>query len=74
MSAVDLDLTEEQRLIAGTVRDFVERELYPHEDEVERLDEVLPDLAAQIRAKAIKATCARTCPPNWVAVASTRPA
>ncbi len=55
MSAVDLDLTEEQRLIVGTVRDFVERELYPHEDEVERLDEVPPDLAAQIRAKALAA-------------------
>ena len=55
MSAVDSDLTEEQRLIAGTVRDFVERELYPHEDEVERLDDVPPDLAAQIRAKAIEA-------------------
>ncbi|HTW02482.1 MAG TPA: acyl-CoA dehydrogenase family protein [Streptosporangiaceae bacterium] len=53
MSPVELDLTEEQRLIAGTVRDFVERELYPHEEEVERLDEVPRDLAAQIRAKAI---------------------
>jgi acyl-CoA dehydrogenase len=52
---VDLELTEEQRLIVGTVRDFVERELYPHEDEVERLDEVPARLAGQIRAKALAA-------------------
>jgi len=31
---MDLSLTDEQRLIAATMRDFVERELYPHEDEV----------------------------------------
>jgi acyl-CoA dehydrogenase len=52
---VDFRLTEEQRLITDTVRAFVEKELYPHEDEVERLDDVPADLAAQIRAKAIAA-------------------
>jgi acyl-CoA dehydrogenase len=52
---VDLTLSEEQRLIVDTVRAFVEKELYPHEDEVERLDQVPPELAAQIRAKAIDA-------------------
>jgi acyl-CoA dehydrogenase len=52
---MDFTLTEEQRLIVETVRAFVEKELYPHEDEVERLDEVPPELAAQIRAKAIAA-------------------
>jgi acyl-CoA dehydrogenase len=52
---VDFTLTEEQRLIVDTVRAFVEKELYPHEDEVERLDEVPPELAGQIRAKAIAA-------------------
>jgi acyl-CoA dehydrogenase len=56
MSAVtDLDLTPEQRLIVATVRDFVERELYPHEAEVELLDEVPAGLASAIRAKAIAA-------------------
>ncbi|WP_370949231.1 acyl-CoA dehydrogenase family protein [Amycolatopsis sp. cg5] len=49
------DLTEEQRLIVGTVRDFVEKELYPHEDEVERLDEVPADLQKQITEKALAA-------------------
>ena len=52
---MDLSLTDEQRLIAATVRDFVERELYPHEDEVERLDEVPGEIARAIRKKAIAA-------------------
>jgi len=52
---VDFTLTEEQRLIVDTVRSFVEKELYPHEEEVERLDEVPPELAGQIRNKAIAA-------------------
>ena len=55
MSRVDFELTAEQQLIVETVRDFVEKELYPHEDEVERLDEVPPELAASIRGKALTA-------------------
>jgi acyl-CoA dehydrogenase len=50
---VDFELTAEQRLIVETVRDFAEQELYPHEDEVERLDEVPEELARSIRGKAI---------------------
>ncbi len=52
---MDLELSAEQRLIVETVRDFVEKELYPHEDEVERLDEVPPELATSIRGKALAA-------------------
>src|SRR6516165_5346299 len=52
---MDLSLTDEQRLIAATVRDFVERELYPHEDEAERLDAVPDEVARAIRKKAIAA-------------------
>ena len=52
---MDLSLTDEQRLIAATMRDFVERELYPHEDEVERRDEVPGEVARAIRKKAIAA-------------------
>ncbi|SDW44362.1 acyl-CoA dehydrogenase [Amycolatopsis xylanica] len=52
---MQFDLTDEQRLIVGTVRDFVEKELYPHEDEVERLDEVPADLQKQITEKALAA-------------------
>jgi len=52
---VDFTLTDEQRLIVDTVRAFVEKELYPHEKEVERLDEVPWELAGRIREKAIAA-------------------
>jgi acyl-CoA dehydrogenase len=52
---VDFGLSEEQRAVAGTVRDFVRRELVPHEDLVERLDAVPPELAREIRGKALAA-------------------
>jgi acyl-CoA dehydrogenase len=52
---MDFGLSEEQRAIAGTVRDFVRRELVPHEDLVERLDAVPPELAQEIRGKALAA-------------------
>jgi acyl-CoA dehydrogenase len=52
---VDFGLSEEQRAVAGTVRDFVRRELVPHEDLVERLDAVPPELAQEIRGKALAA-------------------
>ena len=52
---MDFTLTSEQRLIVETVRSFVENELYPHEDEVERLDEIPADLASAIRGKALAA-------------------
>src|SRR5215471_9854796 len=52
---MDFGLNDEQRAIVATVRDFVRRELVPHEDLVERLDEVPADLASQIRGRAIAA-------------------
>ncbi|WP_031469230.1 acyl-CoA dehydrogenase family protein [Sciscionella sediminilitoris] len=52
---MDFALTDEQRMIVETVRKFVTTELEPHEDEVERLDEVPPGLAEQIRGKALEA-------------------
>lgn len=51
---MDFGLTEEQQLIVSTVRDFVERELYPHEDLVERLDDVPAEIAKQISGAAIR--------------------
>ncbi len=50
---MDLALSEEQRLLVETVRAFVDRELVPHEEEVERTDEVPPELAREIREKAL---------------------
>ncbi len=48
------ELSLEHRMLVDTVRSFIEIELYPHEDLVERTDEIPPDLAAQIQAKAIE--------------------
>ena len=48
------ELSTEQKMIVETVRTFVETELYPHEAEVERLDEVPPALVKSIQAKAIE--------------------
>jgi acyl-CoA dehydrogenase len=52
---MDFGLDDEQRAIVETVRAFVTKELYPYEDEVDRLGDVPPDLAEEIRTKAIKA-------------------
>jgi len=52
---MDFGLSEEQRAVASTVRDFVRRELVPHEDLVERNDAVPPELAQEIRGKALAA-------------------
>ena len=51
---MDLSLTDEQRSIVEVTRAFVERELYPHESEVERTGVLREDLAEEIRAKAIR--------------------
>ena len=48
-------LSDEQQMIVHTVRAFTERELFPHEDTVERLGTVPADLVAQIKRRAIDA-------------------
>jgi len=52
---MDFSLTDEQQMIVDTVKTFVERELVPHENEVEKTDEVDPDLVTQIRDKSLAA-------------------
>lgn len=47
-------LSEEQEMIVSTVRRFVEEEIYPHEEEVERTGEVRPELAEAIKQKTIE--------------------
>jgi acyl-CoA dehydrogenase len=47
------ELSHEHTLLVDTVRAFIEAELYPHEDLVERSDAIPPELAADIQAKAI---------------------
>lgn len=51
---MDFSLSEEQRMLIETARRFVEEELYPHEDEVERTREVRPEVAEAIRQKSIE--------------------
>jgi len=50
---MDFTPSEEQKLLVKTVRAFVERELYPFEEEVERNNAVRPQLARQIKQRAI---------------------
>lgn len=47
-------LTEEQEMIASTVRRFVETEIYPHENEVERTGKVPEGLGEELKQKVIK--------------------
>jgi len=47
-------LTDEQEMIASTVRSFVENEIYPHEAEVERSGAVPPEIADRIKQKTIE--------------------
>ncbi|NBQ27564.1 MAG: acyl-CoA dehydrogenase, partial [Rhodobacteraceae bacterium] len=42
---MNFGLTEEQDMIVNTVRSFVENEIYPHEDLVERTGSVPPEIA-----------------------------
>ncbi len=46
-------LTEEQDMIATTVRTFVEKEIYPHEAEIERTGHVPAELGQEIKQKCI---------------------
>ena len=52
---MDFALSEEQRLIVETTRAFVEKELYPHEAEVERTGVLRPELVRELKARAIEA-------------------
>ena len=52
---MDFGLSEEQQMIVDTTRAFVERELYPHEAEVERTGHLRMELVREIQAKAIEA-------------------
>ena len=47
-------LTEEQETIVSTVRSFVEKEIYPHEELVERTGEVPKEIADEIKRKTLE--------------------
>ena len=46
-------ITEEQSMLVDTVRAFVEKELYPHEALVEKLDDIPAEIALEVRRKSI---------------------
>lgn len=52
---MEFNLTEEQRLIVDAARSFVENELFPHEETVEREDRVPPEVAERIKSRALAA-------------------
>lgn len=52
---MDFGLTDEQRSIVQVTRAFVERELYPHEEEVEQTGVLRHELRDEIAQKAIRA-------------------
>ncbi len=52
---MDFSLSEEQRMIIKTARDFVVNELYPHEAEIEETGVLRHGLRDTIKAKAIEA-------------------
>ena len=51
---MNFGLSDEQQMIVDTVRDFVEREIYPHEVEVERTGQVPQEVAAEIKRKTLE--------------------
>ena len=51
---MNFELTVEQEMIVSTVRSFVENEIYPHEDLVERSGEVPVQVANEIKRKTLE--------------------
>jgi len=51
---MDFGLSNEQEMIIDSVKSFVEQELYPHEDEVEKSNHIDQSLAESIKKKAIQ--------------------
>ena len=52
---MDFSIDDSQQMVVDTVRTFTERELVPHEDEVERTGQVRPELVDEIRSRAVDA-------------------
>jgi acyl-CoA dehydrogenase len=52
---VHLEWSDEQRAVMETTKAFVQRELMPHEDEVERTGRLDPELVRELRGRAVRA-------------------
>ncbi len=51
---MDFGLNNEQQMIVDTVRSFVENEIYPLEDEVERTGQVPREIGEEIKRKVLE--------------------
>ena len=51
---MDFALSTEQQMLVESLRAFVEQELYPYEEEVEKAGAVRPELIEQIKRRAIE--------------------
>ncbi|MBC6405612.1 MAG: acyl-CoA dehydrogenase family protein [Rhodospirillales bacterium] len=51
---MQFDLSEEQELIVRTTRSFVEKVLYPHEETVERLDEIPEAIVQEVKSTSME--------------------
>jgi len=51
---MDYLLSDEQRMLVGSFRAFVDKELKPHEDETDKTGEVPPELGEHIRQRALE--------------------
>lgn len=51
---MDFGLSQEQEMIVATVRDFVEKEIYPHEQMVDRTGQVPLELGEEIKRKVME--------------------
>ena len=52
---MNFSLTEEQSMVVETTRAFVENELYPHEEAIERSGVLEMDLVRELQKKAMDA-------------------
>jgi alkylation response protein AidB-like acyl-CoA dehydrogenase len=52
---MEFSLSEEQQMIVSSTREFVQQELYPHEQEIERTGVLPEELHRQLKAKAMAA-------------------
>ena len=51
---MELELSHEKRMLLETVKGFLEQEIYPHEEEVDRLGRVQLELGRQIEKRSIE--------------------
>ena len=51
---IDFSLTDEQKMLVEMTHDFVEKEMLPHEETLERTDALPPELAVTLKKRAIE--------------------